>query len=83
MAKRNKKPTLKKQEAAEAAQPEEIETTPTRSMSKNLLRHSPPIASPPKANQKSQKTDEEEEEEEEEYFIGRTGGTVSYNLLLE
>jgi len=52
-------------------------------MSKNLLRHSPPIASPPKANQKSQKTDEEEEEEEEEYFIGRTGGTVSYNLLLE
>mmetsp|Transcript_24248 Transcript_24248/g.41073 ORF Transcript_24248/g.41073 Transcript_24248/m.41073 type:complete len:80 (+) Transcript_24248:25-264(+) len=79
MAKRNKKPTLKKQEAAEAAQPEEIETTPTRSMSKNLLRHSPPIASPPKANQKSQKTDEEEEE----YFIGRTGGGVSYNSLLE
>ena len=36
-------------------------------MSKNLLHYSPPIASPPKANQKSQKTDEEEEEEE--YFI--------------
>jgi hypothetical protein len=52
-------------------------------MSKNLLHRSPPIASPPKANQKSQKTDEEEEEEEEEYFIGRTEGVVSYNLLLE
>jgi hypothetical protein len=50
-------------------------------MSKNLLCHSPPIASPPKANQKYQKTDKEEEEEE--YFIGRTGGVVSYNLLLE
>jgi hypothetical protein len=49
-------------------------------MSKNLLHRSPPIASPPKANQKSQKTDEEEEEE---YFIGRTEGVVSYNLLLE